>query len=147
MFFWNSLAFSMIHLMLAILVPLPFLNPAWTSGVSWFTCCWILAWRILSITLLVCGMSAIVWYFEHSLELLVLGNRMKTDLFQSSGHCWVFQICWHTDDFTSHLFSEEGQNLCIWTGKSLWTQRLKRNTIFSSLNFNLSVKICISPSL
>ena len=22
---------------------------------------------------------------------------MKTDLFQSCGHCWVFQICWHTE--------------------------------------------------
>ena len=34
MFFWNSLAFSMIQRMLAVwsLVPLPFLNPAWTSG-------------------------------------------------------------------------------------------------------------------
>ena len=39
MCFWNSLAFSMIHRMLAIwsLVPLPFLNPAWTSGSSQFT--------------------------------------------------------------------------------------------------------------
>ena len=37
-FFWNSLAFSMIQWMLAIwsLVPLPFLNPACTSGSSWF---------------------------------------------------------------------------------------------------------------
>ena len=36
MFFWNSLAFSMIQQMLAIwsLVPLPFLKPAWTSGSS-----------------------------------------------------------------------------------------------------------------
>ena len=35
-FFWNSLAFSMIQQMLAIwsLVPLPFLKPAWTSGSS-----------------------------------------------------------------------------------------------------------------
>ena len=43
--------------MLAIwsLVPLPFLNPAWTSGNSWFTYCWSLAWRILSITLLACS--------------------------------------------------------------------------------------------
>ena len=50
MFFWNSLAFSMIQRMLAIwsLVPLPFLKPAWTSGSSWFTYCWSLAWRILS---------------------------------------------------------------------------------------------------
>ena len=33
MFFWNSFAFSMIQRMLAIwsLVPLPFLNPGWTS--------------------------------------------------------------------------------------------------------------------
>ena len=54
MFFWNSLAFSMIQQMLSIwsLVSLPFLNPAWTSGSSWFTYCWSLAWRILSITLL-----------------------------------------------------------------------------------------------
>ena len=22
---------------------------------------------------------------------------MKTDLFQSCGHCWIFQICWHID--------------------------------------------------
>ena len=22
---------------------------------------------------------------------------MKTDLFQSCGHCWVFQICWHSE--------------------------------------------------
>ena len=39
MFFWNSPAFPMIQWMLVIwsLVPLPFLNPAWTSGSSWFT--------------------------------------------------------------------------------------------------------------
>ena len=39
MFFWNSLAFSMVQQMLAIwsLVPLPFLNPACTFESSWFT--------------------------------------------------------------------------------------------------------------
>ena len=63
-FFWNSLPFSMIQRMLAIwsLVPLPFLHPAWTSGSSQFTYCCSLAWRILSITLLACEMSAIVQY-------------------------------------------------------------------------------------
>ena len=47
--------FLMIQQMLAVwsLVPLPFLNPAWTSGISQFTYHWSLAWRILSITLLV----------------------------------------------------------------------------------------------
>ena len=31
---------------------------------------------------------------------------MKTDLFQSSGHCWVFQICWHIEcsTFTASSF-------------------------------------------
>ena len=36
-------------------------------------------------------------YFEHSLTLPFFGIGMKTDLFQSCGHCWVFQICWHIE--------------------------------------------------
>ena len=81
--------FSMIQQMLATwsLVPLPFLKPAWTPGSSWFMYCWSLAWRILSITLLACEMSAIVWYFERSFTLPFFGIGMKTDLFQSCGHC------------------------------------------------------------
>ena len=91
--------FSMIQQMLAIwsLVPLPFLNPACTSGSSWFMYCWRLAWRILSITLLVCEMSAIVWYFEYSFALPFFGIGMKAELSQPCGHCWVFQICWHIE--------------------------------------------------
>ena len=60
--FWNSLALSMIQQMLAIwsLVPLPFLNPACTSRSFWVMYCWSLAWRILSMTLLACEVSAIV---------------------------------------------------------------------------------------
>ena len=34
---------------------------------------------------------------EHSLALPFFGIGMKTELFQSCGHCWVFQICWHTE--------------------------------------------------
>ena len=32
---------------------------------------------------------------------------MKTDLFQSCGHCWVFQVCWHIEcssTFTASYF-------------------------------------------
>ena len=31
---------------------------------------------------------------------------MKTDLFQSCGHCWVFQLCWHIEcsTFTASSF-------------------------------------------
>ena len=41
----------MVRWLLAIwsLVLLPFLNPVYISGSSWFTYCWSLAWRILSL--------------------------------------------------------------------------------------------------
>ena len=42
--------------------------------------------RILSITLLACEMSAIVWQFELSLPLPFFEIGMKTDLFQSYGY-------------------------------------------------------------
>jgi len=66
MFFWNSLAFSMIQWMLAIwsLIPLPFLNPVCTSWRSPFPYYWNLAWRMLSITLLACEMSATMQYLN-----------------------------------------------------------------------------------
>jgi len=108
MFSWYSLAFLMIQWMLAIysLVPLPFLNPDWTSGSWWFTHCWGLAWRILRITLLACEMSAIVQYSEHSMAFPFFGIGMKTDLFQSCAHSWVFQFCWHIEwrTFTASSF-------------------------------------------
>ena len=56
----------------------------WKLSVMYY---WSLAWRILSITLLVCEMSAIVWYFEHCLTLPFFGIGVKTDLFQSYGLC------------------------------------------------------------
>ena len=99
MFFWNSLAFSIIKRMLAIwsLVLLSFLNSAWKSGMSQFKYCWSLSWTILNITLLACGMSAVVQCFKNYLALPFFGIGMQTDLFQSCGHCWVFQICWHIE--------------------------------------------------
>src|SRR5574342_23703 len=45
-------------------------------------------------------MSAIVRRFEHSLALPFFGIGMKTDLFQSCGHCRVFQSCWHIEGST-----------------------------------------------
>ena len=95
MFLWNSLAFSIIQWMFAIwsLVPLLFLNPVCTSGSSQFTYCWSLAWSILNITLQVCEVQ-LYGKFEHYSALPFFGIRMKTDLSQFYGHCWVFQICW-----------------------------------------------------
>ena len=84
MFFWNSLAFSLIQQMLAMWSLVPhFLNPAWTSGSSWFTYCWSLAWRILSIILLACEMSAIGTLSNCSLRcgsLSILWNCLSLGL-------------------------------------------------------------------
>ena len=48
---------------------------------------WNLAWE----------MSAIVWWLAHSLMVHFLGTGMRIYLFQSCGHCWVFQICSHNE--------------------------------------------------
>ena len=58
---------------------------------------WSLTWRILSITLLACKISTMVRSFEHSLALPFFEVGIKTDIFHSCGHCWVFQICWFTE--------------------------------------------------
>ena len=89
--YWSGVPLPslMVQQMLAIsfLVPLPFLNPAWISGSSWFTYCWSLAWRTLSITLLAWEMRAIVQWFDNSLVMLFLGIGMRIDLCQSCGLC------------------------------------------------------------
>ena len=76
MFFWNPFAFSMIQQMLAIwsLIPLPFLNSAWTSGSSRFTYCWSLSWRALSITAVHC-------------LLYLKGRPLWMDFLEAHLHC------------------------------------------------------------
>ena len=95
MFFCNSLAFSVIQWMLEIwsLVPLPFLNPAWTSVSSWLNYCWSLGWRILSISLLAwneCN-CAIVWTF------------LGIALFGDSSENWPFPVLWPLMSFPNLL--------------------------------------------
>ena len=107
MFFWNSLAFSMLQQMLAIwfLVPLPFLNSPWSSGslvhvqlkpsLENFEHYFATLWDKCN--------CMVVWTF---FGIAFLRTGMKTDLFQSCGHCWVFQICWHIEcsTFTASYF-------------------------------------------
>ena len=94
--------------MLAIwsLVSLPFLKTAWTSGISWFMYCWSLVWsnfgHYFTSVWDECN-YVVVWAI---LALPFFGIGMKIDLFQSCGHCWVFQICWHIEcsTFTASSF-------------------------------------------
>ena len=62
------------------------------SGSSQYTYCWSWLEGFLSMTLLACKVSTTVWQFEHSLALPLFGIGMKTELFQSCGHCWVFKF-------------------------------------------------------
>ena len=158
------------------LVPLPFLNPAWTSGSSQFTYCWSLAWRILSMTLLAFEMSAIVQYFDHSVALPFFGTGMKTDLFQSYGHCWVFQICWHIECSTftassfriwnssagipspplalfivmlskAHLGSHSRMSGSRWVITPLWLSGLWRSFLYSSSVYSCHLFLTSSASV
>ena len=79
----------------------------WSSARTWekrqIQALFCRAWKI---TCLGCEMSGIVWYFEHSLALPFSWIGVKTEIFQSCGHCWVFQISWHVEcsTFTTSSF-------------------------------------------
>ena len=82
--------FLMIQRMLAnwSLVPLSFLKPAWSSGISQFTYCWSLAQRLWGITLITCERSE--REFEHSLAFTFWDKSkvlLITSLFPSSPKC------------------------------------------------------------
>ena len=95
MFYRNSLAFSLIQQMLAIwsLVPLPFLNPAWTSAISQFTHCWSLAWRILTITLL-------ARIFHDS----SVGKEFACNARRPRFNSWIGKIPWRKDRLPTLVF-------------------------------------------
>ena len=57
----NSLAFSVSSRYWICCGSSAFSKPSFYIWNSWFTYCWSIAWRILSIILLTCEMSAIVW--------------------------------------------------------------------------------------
>ena len=89
----------MIQWMLAIwfLIPLPFLNPSCTPGSSQFTYCWRLSLKYCDHNLTSVWNEyncTVIWTF-FSIPVFAIG--MKTDLFQSYGRCWVFQICWRIE--------------------------------------------------
>ena len=98
----------MIQRMLAIwsLVRLPFLKPAWTP-------------EFMIHILLKPGLENFKHYFTsmsdecNSLGLPFFGIGIKTDLFQSCGHCWVFQIAWHIECSTFTALS-----FWIWNGST-----------------------------
>ena len=97
----------MIQWILAIwsLVLLPFLKSTWTSGSSWFMYAeaWLENFNHGFTSLWDECNYVVVWTF---FGIASFGIGMKTDLFQSCGHCWVFQLCCHIkySTFTASSF-------------------------------------------
>ena len=88
-------------------VPLPPLSTFSKSSLNiWkfspFTYCWSLAWRIFEhyfASLWDECNCAVVWTFFG----IAFWDWNENDLFQSYGHGWVFQICWHIEcSFSQH---------------------------------------------
>ena len=71
-----------------------FLKPPWISGSSRFTYCWSLAWRILSITLLTCEMSATVQVVWAVFGIAFLWDWNKN---------WPFPVLWPLLSFPNLL--------------------------------------------
>ena len=108
MFSWNSLAFFDDPRDIGYLI----------SGSSAFSKYSLNNWKFTVHLLLKPGLENFEHYFtsmweEYNCEvawtflaLPFFGIGMKTDLFQSCGHCWVFQICWHIKctTFTASAF-------------------------------------------
>ena len=69
-----------------------FLNPAWASGSSCFTYCWILTWRILSITSMWNECNCMVVWTFFGLALLWVWNEN-----------WPFPVLWPLLSFPNLL--------------------------------------------
>ena len=87
------------------LVPLLFLNPALTSGSFSVTYCLSLAWIILSITLLACEMSIIVWAFFGVAFLWDWNENWPFPVLWPllSDHWWVITPSWLSGSLRSFL--------------------------------------------
>ena len=101
---------------------------------------------------------------------------MKTDLFQSWGHCWVFQICWHTECSTftassfrilnsstgipspplallvvilskAHLTSHSGMSGSRWVITPLWLSGPRRSFLYSSSVYSCHLFLISSASI
>ena len=94
MFFWSSLAFFYDPTDVGNLI----------SGSSAFSKSSLYVWKFSVHVLLKPGLENFEHYFTRvwdECNCMVVwtffGLGMKTDHFQSCGHCWVFQICWCFD--------------------------------------------------
>ena len=73
---------------------------------------------------------------------------LKTDLFQSCGHCWVFQICWHIkcSTFTASSFRIWNSSTGILSSLlALFVVKLPKTHLISHSRMSSS-RLVITPS-
>ena len=116
---------------------------------------------------------AVVWAF---FGIAYFGIVIKTDLFQSCGHCWVFQICWPTEcgifiasSFRiwnsstgipspplalfivilskAHLTSHSRMSGCRWVITPSWLSRSWRSFFYSSSVYSCHLFLVSSASV
>ena len=70
---------------------------------------------------------------------------MKTDLFQSCGHCWIFQICWHIEcsTLTASSFRIWNSSAGIPSPPALWLD----STHYTSFIYLPVTCLCNLPPL
>ena len=132
--------------------------------------CWSLAWKSFSITLL-----AVRWLWTF-FGIVFFCDWNETDLFQSCGHCWVFQICWHIECSTftespfriwnssagipslplaffvvmlskAHLTSHPRMSGSRWVITSLWLSGSWRSFLYSSPVYSCHLFLVSSASV
>ena len=121
-----------------ILVPLPFLKPAWTSGSSWFTYCWSLAWRILTITslaraLLLSALSQTCYNLSQLKNETKLKSVTSLSHTHSHSHCFwsPLQSCLYSFQFLS-VYSYSPSFHTMKNGKHIY-RRWKGSTLITHL--------------
>ena len=84
-----------------------FLNPGLENFEHYFTSVWD-----------ECN-CVVVWAF---FDIAFFGIGMKADLFQSCGHCWIFQICWHIEcsTFTASSCEFRRNNYLRWSLRTVY---------------------------
>ena len=110
------------------------------------------------------------------MTLPFFGIGVKSDLFQSCGHCWVFQICWHIECSTytasslriwnsspgipshplallvvmlpvAHLTSHSRMSGCRWVIIPSWLSGLWRSFLYSSYVYSCHLFLISSDSV
>ena len=139
MFFWNSLAFSMIQQMLEIwpVVPLPFLNPAYTSRFLyllksnledfehyvanvWNECNCAVVWAFFG--------TAFLWYWNENWPFPVLWPLLSFPNLLAYGmqhfHSIIFQdlkqLNWNSITSTNFVCSDAFQGPLDFTFQNVW---------------------------